>query len=51
MHLVINVAVYTRENLSYVKKPSKLAVTVSVVVNIHLKDFSIVHIFVEGLTN
>jgi hypothetical protein len=50
MHLVINVSVYTQQNWSYVKNLSKLAVTFSLVVNTHLKNFSIVHIFVAELT-
>jgi len=45
------VSVYTHENLSDLNNLSKLAVTFSVALNIHLKNFSIVQIFVEELTS
>ena len=48
---MINVSVNTHENLSDVKNLSKLAVIFSVVLNIHLKNFSIVHIFVVEPTS
>jgi len=51
MCLVINVSIYTYENLSDVKNLSKLAVTFSVVLNIHLNNFYTVHIFVEEPTS